>query len=152
MIPNPPPRRLCFWLCPFVGWFVCRTTQKLLNGFWTRMEDQVNRMEPFLFGFIQHWDSAFFAIFIHFSMNNAWILDLVWIQIEIWVWICFIWYWFRLEWMKGDCWRYAFYWVPFKFKNIMIIVNSDRKKRKCVIMVFTGWRCEKSLTSVAQAL
>lgn len=63
-------------------------------------------------------------------MNNAWILDLMWIQIEIWVWICFIWYWFRLEWMKGDCWRYAFYWVPFKFKNIMIIVNSDRKKKK----------------------
>lgn len=30
---QPPPRRLCFQLCPLVGWFVKMITQKLLSGF-----------------------------------------------------------------------------------------------------------------------
>ena len=85
--------------CWVVGWFVSRITQNLLNGSRTWMEDQVNRMETFLFGFISYWSRAFFDIFINFPENNAWILDLMWIQIEICVWICFIWYWFE-AWMN----------------------------------------------------
>lgn len=79
----PPPRRLSFQPCPFVGWFVSWITQKPQNGLlqnldWGNVSAQIGSQELFVWTLIKAWIQEFFLTFLvcarHFS--NFWLISL----------------------------------------------------------------------------